>query len=402
MAVYQLPKHLHPDFSRPGKKPVGPVEVVKQFLGVSGFVEDFNGSAKQLAVVPSYNTNTTFSYDYRHGKYAEIDGTADYITYETPPTSTEATFFCIIRPSSSVDGFPCSCRTTFNNQGFEILAGRSGVAGDIRSRTQGSSGIVESPTISMSSKDNWAVMVGRFNSSAVDLFILEEDGTYKTATTSSSPGSITPSQEWKVNRRGSTSKDIGDLALHGYIMRSLSDSEVEAFVYDVYRHLFKPAIPQYYFVPDAAAVTAAITGTSTASITESDVVTGGKTIIITLTGDTWVASGATFDAQRQNIIDGLDSAQSELAGWNAEVRDKESVTAVVRTSDTVVTITLSASASYDITAQETITVTVPASALVTSASAITGSPTFTVDQVAAGGYPIINTYYRTLLSNRGI
>jgi hypothetical protein len=32
---------------------------------------------------------------------------------------------------------------------------------------------------------------------------------------------------------------------------------------------------------------AAITGTATASITESDIVTGGKTIIITLTNDTW-------------------------------------------------------------------------------------------------------------------
>jgi hypothetical protein len=34
--------------------------------------------------------------------------------------------------------------------------------------------------------------------------------------------------------------------------------------------------------------TAAVTGTATASITEADIVTGGKTIIITLTGDTWI------------------------------------------------------------------------------------------------------------------
>jgi hypothetical protein len=36
--------------------------------------------------------------------------------------------------------------------------------------------------------------------------------------------------------------------------------------------------------------TAAVTGTATASITEADIVTGGKTIIITLDGDTWIAS----------------------------------------------------------------------------------------------------------------
>ena len=39
--------------------------------------------------------------------------------------------------------------------------------------------------------------------------------------------------------------------------------------------------------------TAAITGTATANIVEGDVVAGGKTIIITLTGDTWIAEGGT-------------------------------------------------------------------------------------------------------------
>lgn len=127
----------------------------------------------------------------------------------------------------------------------------------------------------------------------------------------------------------------------------------------------------------AATATAAITGTATASITEADIVTGGKTLIITLTNDTWVASGATFNAIRQDIIDGLDAAASPALGWNDEVRDKEVVAAVVRDSDTQVTITLTASALYDITATETITITVPATA-VTAAAPITATPTFSV------------------------
>ena len=132
------------------------------------------------------------------------------------------------------------------------------------------------------------------------------------------------------------------------------------------------------------AKSAAVTGTITASVTEADIVTGGKTIIITLTGDTWIAAGAaSFDLQRLNILQGLDSAQSEALGWNLQVRDTEVATAVVRTSDTVVTVTLSAQALYNITAQETITVTVPATA-VTGAQAIIASPTFTVDLVASG------------------
>jgi len=137
--------------------------------------------------------------------------------------------------------------------------------------------------------------------------------------------------------------------------------------------------------PVSSSVSSTLSGTATSSITEADIVTGGKTVILTLTGDTWVAAGTTFDAQRQNIIDGLTSAQTETTGFNAEVRDKMAVTDVVRTSSTVVTMTLPAAASFDITAQETITDTIPATALVTSGSAIVAIPTFTVDFTAAGG-----------------
>lgn len=136
-----------------------------------------------------------------------------------------------------------------------------------------------------------------------------------------------------------------------------------------------------------AGVTVAISGTTTTGIDEDDVTGVAQTTILTLTGDTWVAAGATFDAQRQAIINGVTSAQSETLGWNNEVRDTALVAAVVRDSDTQVTITWATAqtASYDITAQETIEVTVPAAALVTSLISVVGTPTFTVDAVAVGG-----------------
>jgi len=127
-------------------------------------------------------------------------------------------------------------------------------------------------------------------------------------------------------------------------------------------------------------------GTATASINESDIVAGGKTIILTLTGDTFVAAGTGpigSTADTQALIDGITSAQTEALGWNNEVRDKEVTTSVIRTSNTVATITLTAAASYNITAQETITPTIPA-AVLTGASPIVSSPTFTVDVVGAG------------------
>lgn len=131
--------------------------------------------------------------------------------------------------------------------------------------------------------------------------------------------------------------------------------------------------------------TAAITGTATPSIREADIVTGSKTIIITLTGDTWVTAGATFDAQRQNIINGLDSAQAEAAGWDAQVKANLAVGTVVRTSNTIVTVTLSAQAAYNITARETVTVTIPATA-VAGAAQIVATPTINCVQGPATFY----------------
>lgn len=131
---------------------------------------------------------------------------------------------------------------------------------------------------------------------------------------------------------------------------------------------------------------ATISGTITAATTEADIVAGGKTIIITLDGDTWIAAGAgSFDLQRDEILQGLDSAQGEALGWNLQVRDTELLTAVARTSDTVVTITLTAHILYNITAQETITVTVPGTALIGTVD-IMATPTFTVD-TAGGSWP---------------
>jgi hypothetical protein len=127
-----------------------------------------------------------------------------------------------------------------------------------------------------------------------------------------------------------------------------------------------------------------LTGTAIPVISEAQVFAGGKTIIINLSEDTWVAAGATFDAQRQAIINGLDSDQSYATGWNAEVRDNMAVTAVVRTSDTVVTITLPVSAVYAIDANETVTVTVPASALVGGVEAV-ATPTIGITQTITYG-----------------
>ena len=130
--------------------------------------------------------------------------------------------------------------------------------------------------------------------------------------------------------------------------------------------------------------TIAATGTIIAGgVVETQIVTGGETLILTLTNGTWAAAGTAFNALRQAILDGLVSAQAEAAGWNAK-RAAFAVTTVVRTSGTIVTVTTPATAAYSVTADEIITMTIPANAVVNSAGAtvhkafVTAPTTFTI------------------------
>jgi hypothetical protein len=134
---------------------------------------------------------------------------------------------------------------------------------------------------------------------------------------------------------------------------------------------------------DIGTVAASSTGTAVVhpAIDGADIVAGGKTLILTLYNDTWVASGATFDAQRQNIIDGITSNKSETNGWDAEIALTRiiAVANVVRTSDTIVTITFVLDTIYDVTERELISTVIPASALTTSAVTLSAKPDFSIN-----------------------
>ena len=151
--------------------------------------------------------------------------------------------------------------------------------------------------------------------------------------------------------------------------------------------------PTSWSITQRRDIGAVATGIATrdAAVTDSESIASASW---TIAGDTWASfatvvrapTATAFESARQGIIDGIDSGQNEGTGWDAVVKAGQTVGGVVRTSDTVVTITLDAFASYNITAQETITATVPAAAL-TGAGAIVAAPTFTVDVVAVGGGP---------------
>lgn len=128
-------------------------------------------------------------------------------------------------------------------------------------------------------------------------------------------------------------------------------------------------------------VQSAVAATATVSVrllNELDIRRGGQRIRLTVTGTTWVAIDDTI---RQAIIDGLDADATRLHGWNNEVRDSIATSTVVRTSGTLVTITLPELANYDIASGliETITVTIPSTAV--DAGVALAAGTFTVSAI---------------------
>ena len=105
-------------------------------------------------------------------------------------------------------------------------------------------------------------------------------------------------------------------------------------------------------------------GTIIASgVTEAQIKAGGETLIHTLLDGIFNKNTTAFNAARQAVIDGMDSAQAEANGWDAEIKADEVVGSVVRTSDGVLTWTNTADAQYATTAHETITAVIPAAAL---------------------------------------
>jgi hypothetical protein len=103
-------------------------------------------------------------------------------------------------------------------------------------------------------------------------------------------------------------------------------------------------------------ITVALSGTFSSGADEADIQAGGQVLDMTLTGGTWALTGAAFNAIRQDIIDAFVSNKNETNGWNSLTI---AVTDVTQTSSTVAKLTLSAQAAYEITAAETLTITLP-------------------------------------------
>jgi len=136
------------------------------------------------------------------------------------------------------------------------------------------------------------------------------------------------------------------------------------------------------YLTDSTAISASVSGIA---FTETEILNGGESIVITLTNDTWHANLGDDNAITDAFIAGFDSDGAEAGGWNNTVRDAALAFGdITRDSDTQVTVLLPVVGAYAIDANETVTVTLDATTLVTSSSDVTASPTIAISYVDEG------------------
>jgi len=138
------------------------------------------------------------------------------------------------------------------------------------------------------------------------------------------------------------------------------------------------------FSISALTPTVAASGTLTASSTGSDVVAGGKTLILTLTNDIWATDVASNKTKREALLGGITASGTEAAQWTKVITALKANSApVLRNSDTVVTITLPAVTGYSITSAQVVSVTVPKTVLTVASTNVTLTPAFTISLPAS-------------------
>jgi len=111
-------------------------------------------------------------------------------------------------------------------------------------------------------------------------------------------------------------------------------------------------------------ITAALTGTLADGCNESDIVNGGETIIITLTGGVWGATVGDDNALTTALIAGIDGGRAEATSWDTLIKESAlNYTHITRDSDTQITITLPAVPAYSISGNESVVAHIPASCI---------------------------------------
>ena len=140
----------------------------------------------------------------------------------------------------------------------------------------------------------------------------------------------------------------------------------------------------FIFTASAAAVfSQSATLTHTFS-SEADIRTSAGEIVVTLTGDTLRSEVGSVDADAATFLAGMTGGS---AAWDALIASMDASNITLEESDTVARISIPATGSYYIEADEAVTFTIPSASLLSGGGAITAAPDISVaneDPVISG------------------
>ena len=128
-------------------------------------------------------------------------------------------------------------------------------------------------------------------------------------------------------------------------------------------------------------ITATLSGTVLQPpLVESDIRSGGKTLVVDLVDGNWVGNVATDTTLRNAVFDGLQVVGSEnLTQWAKVVHQLKSVGTLIRTSGTRITITLPPVEEYALNfIRQNVRLVIPKEAVEDANGSIVATPTFTV------------------------
>ena len=125
------------------------------------------------------------------------------------------------------------------------------------------------------------------------------------------------------------------------------------------------------------AVTAILGGTAAGGATETEISTGGETITLTIRNDIWALTLGQDNAISTAFLAGI---KGTLDPW--VITDLMDYTNIVRTNDTVVTVTLPADIDYALGANEAIRIDIPATSFENTSAPVSINPAFTVSNQA--------------------
>ena len=406
MTLYTLPKQYHPDWASK-RQPNVPMEVDKNhpLAPTHGF---WVCNAQGILV----NLLTNRALSITGSPQLGVSGNGKFLEFNNPNTTSEDEFIdTIIDDTLSTYTIAAGVDTDSNavadryyhviSKG-SVFSNSTNFAFGLRlptatifsySRSSGGSLSGQEANISSGFTFNKYITIGSIWNKAGDInsFLNGDNvntGTGKTLHTSGT-------QDVRIGAgTNQTSNDRGfqDKLYWVYLSETvLSDAQMRSLQDDPYQ-ILKPKTPPIYFTP-AGGISVTVTGTAVPTQTEADIVTGGKTIILTLTGDTFVTGTSSEDG----IAAGSDSdITASGTNWDSLIKTALDNTDVVLSSgDTVATITLPAFATYDIPGTETITWTIPAASLTIGTSPVIATPTHTITAVVSGvSIPVIMHSYR--------